>query len=47
MNIPLRLLNKKMEKDIKELFSYIPGTSIEEKPLLGTFKPEEANESIL
>ena len=47
MDIPLRLLNKKMEKDVKELFNYTPGISIDEKPLLGMFKPDEVDEFIL
>jgi ferredoxin len=41
MDIPLTKLNKKIEKDIKEMFGYTPGISIEEKPLLAMFKPED------
>ncbi len=45
VDIPLMELNKKLEKDIKELFDYEPGT--EEKPLLAVFSPEDPEESIL
>ena len=35
--IPLRDLNKKIEKDIKELFNYEAGLNIEQKPVLSCF----------
>ena len=41
MNIPLMLLNKKVEKDIKELFDYVAGVDVDEKPLLAMFKPDD------
>lgn len=47
MNIPLTKLNKKIEKDIKELFDYTAGLSSEEKPLLAIFKPDDTEETIL
>ena len=47
MDIPLMKLNKKIEKDIKELFEYIAGTDIEKKPLLAMFKPDDPEEFIL
>jgi hypothetical protein len=47
MNIPLTKLNKKIEKDIKELFEYIAGLNPEEKPLLAMFKPNDTEETIL
>ncbi len=37
VGIPLRDLNKKIEKDIKELFNYEAGSSAERKPLLSCF----------
>jgi Na+-translocating ferredoxin:NAD+ oxidoreductase RnfC subunit len=46
-NIPLSELNKKLEKDILELFDYKAGTSAEEKPLLSMFKPEDPEEFII
>ncbi|MFX1533234.1 MAG: 4Fe-4S dicluster domain-containing protein [Promethearchaeota archaeon] len=47
MGIPLTELNKKIEKDIKELFDYTPGINAEEKPLLAMFKPDDPEEFIL
>ena len=41
MNIPLMLLNKKVEKDIKELFDYVAGVDVDERPLLAMFKPDD------
>ena len=46
MDIPLMLLNKKVEKDIKELFDYLAGVDIDEKPLLAMFKPDDPEEDI-
>ena len=46
MNIPLMLLNKKVEKDIRELFDYLAGVDIDEKPLLAMFKPDDPEEDI-
>jgi len=40
-------LNKKLEKDIKEMFEYTPGIDVEEKPLLAMFKPDDPEEFIL
>jgi len=37
VGIPLRAINKKIEKDILELFKYQAGTKIEQKPLLSDF----------
>jgi hypothetical protein len=34
MRLPLRLLNRKVRKDAKELFDYDAGKSVEDKPLL-------------
>jgi ferredoxin len=47
MDIPLMELNKKIEKEIKELFEYIPGIDAEEKPLLAMFKPDDPEDFIL
>ena len=46
VDIPLMELNKKLEKDVKELFDYEAGTD-EEKPLLTVFKPEDPEEFVL
>jgi len=47
VNIPLMELNKKLTKDVKELFEYTSGIEVEEKPLFGTFKPDDPEEFIL
>lgn len=47
MGIPLTELNKKLEKDVKELFEYKSGLDAEEKPLLAMFKPDDPEEFIL
>lgn len=47
VNIPLMELNKKIEKDVKELYEYTAGKDLEEKPLFGTFKPDDPEEFIL
>ena len=44
MDIPLMELNKKLEKDVKELFDHVAGT---DKPLLTIFNPEDPDEFIL
>jgi len=45
--IPLTELNKKLEKDVFELFDYKPGTNAEDKPLLSIFKPDDPGEFII
>ena len=47
VNIPLMELNKKIEKEVKEMFSYTAGMDIEEKPLFGMFKPDDPEEFVL
>ena len=39
--IPLTKLYKKLEKEIKRLFNYVPGVEEEGKPLLGVFDPKD------
>ena len=46
MDIPLMLLNKKVEKDVKELFDYNAGKELDSKPLLAIFKPDDPQEDI-
>jgi len=46
MDIPLMLLNKKVEKDVRELFDYLAGVDVDEKPLLAMFKPDDPEEDI-
>lgn len=45
VNIPLRLLNQKILKDIKELFqASTPGSKLDEMPVLGTFTSDDPDE---
>ncbi|MBE3589042.1 MAG: Coenzyme F420 hydrogenase/dehydrogenase, beta subunit C-terminal domain [Thermoanaerobacteraceae bacterium] len=45
VDIPLRLLNRKILKDIKDLFHVsTPGTILEEPPVLGAFTPADPDE---
>lgn len=41
MNIPLSLLNRKLEKEVQELFEFQAGLSAEAVPPFATFKKEE------
>lgn len=47
MNINLRVINKKLEKEVKERFNYIPGIDEKEKPPLATFNETDAQEFIM
>lgn len=46
MDIPLMLLNKKIEKEVKELFNYLPGIDPKSKPVFTVFKPDDSEEDI-
>lgn len=46
MNVELRMLNKKTEKDVKELYGYEAGTNLEELPPMATFKIDDPQEFI-
>lgn len=46
-SIPLMDLNRKLAKDVKELFDYEAGMNPEAKPLFGTFNTEDPDEGIL
>ncbi|PNX49711.1 MAG: coenzyme F420 hydrogenase [Thermoplasmata archaeon M9B1D] len=45
--IPLVKLNKKLEKEVLELFDYRAGLDVDVKPLLSMFKPDDPEEFIL
>lgn len=47
MDIPISKLNRKLEKEVKEIFDYESGISVEAKPLLAAFKPDDAEDFIL
>lgn len=46
MNIPLNLLTRKIEKDVKEMFNYEAGVEPEAKPLLSIFEEDDPNDFI-
>lgn len=46
VGIPLRDINKKIEKDIKELFNYEAGSNAEQKPLLSCFDKNDPEDFI-
>ena len=46
MNIELRILNKKTEKDVKELYGYEVGIDLEELPPMATFKIDDPQEFV-
>ena len=47
MEINLRALTKKAEKIVKERFNFEAGASLEEVPVLGTFKQDDSQEFII
>ena len=46
MNIPLMLLNKKLEKEIFELYDYMAGIDKSDKNFFSLFKPDDPEENI-
>lgn len=46
MNIPLNLLTRKLEKEVKELFDYEAGMDKEAEPLLSIFKEDDPDDFI-
>jgi ferredoxin len=46
VGIGVRQLTKKLEKDIKELYQYEAGLSLEERPPLDTYRPDDPQEFI-
>ncbi len=46
MNIPLSLLTRKLEKDVKEMFDYETGIDTEAKPLLSIFEEDDPGDFI-
>jgi formate dehydrogenase (coenzyme F420) beta subunit len=47
VNLPLMLLNRKLEKDVKSLFNFTPGIDSEQKQFLTTYDLEDSEEFIL
>lgn len=46
MDIDLRFLNKKIEKDVRELFNFEAGVALDDPPPLNTFKTDDPQEFI-
>lgn len=46
MNVEFRILNKKIEKDVKELYGYEVGIDLDELPPMATFKIDDPQEFI-
>ncbi|MGA1790947.1 MAG: 4Fe-4S dicluster domain-containing protein [bacterium] len=46
MGIDLRLLNKKLQKEVRELYGYIPGLDQDASPALGVYKADDPQECI-
>jgi formate dehydrogenase subunit beta len=46
MGIDLRLLNKKLQKEVRELYGYIPGLDQDAPPALGVYKADDPQECI-
>ncbi len=47
VDIDLRLMNKKVEKEVKERFNYVAGIDINEKPAMASFCEHEKQDFIL
>ena len=46
MDIKMRQLTKKLEKDIYELYGYQTGLSLDQRPPLDTYRPDDPQEFI-
>lgn len=46
MNIPVRQLTKKLEKDVKALYGYEAGLAVEGRPPLDTYRPDDPQDFI-
>lgn len=47
MNIPLTVLNRKLDKLVYELYGYEPGLNVDEKPPLSTYSPDDPGEGFM
>lgn len=47
VDIPLMTLNRRMTRDIKEMFDYEPGVDPEAEPLLASYNPQDPEEYIM
>jgi len=47
VDIPIMTLNRKMTRDVKEMFSFEPGIDVEAEPLLSCYNPQDHEEYIM
>jgi hypothetical protein len=47
MGVDIRKLNRKLAADVKELFDYEAGTSLDQVAPLATFRPNDPEEFML
>jgi len=47
VDIPLMTLNRKLTRDVKDMFEYEPGVDVEAEPLLASYKPNDPEEYIM
>lgn len=47
MDIPITKLNRKMSRDVKEMFEYEPGLDAEAQPLLACYNPQDPEDYIM
>jgi len=47
VDIPIMTLNRKMTRDVKEMFDYEPGVDVEAEPLLACYNPQDPEDDIM
>lgn len=47
VDIPIMTLNRKLTRDVKEMFDYEPGVDVEAEPLLACYNPQDPEEYIM
>lgn len=47
VDIPIMTLNRKLTRDVKEMFDFEPGVDVEAEPLLACFNPQDPEEYIM
>jgi formate dehydrogenase (coenzyme F420) beta subunit len=47
VDIPIMTLNRKLTRDVKEMFDFEPGVDVESEPLLACYRPNDPEEYIM
>ncbi len=47
VDIPIMTLNRKLTRDVKEMFDYEPGVDVEAQPLLASYNPQDPEDFIM